>query len=728
MWQWFRELIMRWRAKPETGDEMGLQDVDLCFDFIVVDENDSAQTVRNRLEDNVWQYLVMPIGSGQDQGQYRIFMLGDVIDALKVVDPHMVGDSRWRPLKELPQLSRFTTTEIDKNSNYTIESAKKLAIDYPHEAIVVLDRDEVYAVVAPDAGRSAQVFDLDYLPVIAEESQPATLSTDDESAPEIAASEAEIDPRIVNVELLDKQQRPMDARKEALTVAEQYLLSFFVDVKASEHTIVPNETTIPSTAFEANRDSVILTIRLESDDFDIPINEQLWSVPKTGTSPRTTFAVTPLADGPASISAIILKDGQFVQALTLKFFVGQLFTMSRTGHALNASLLPQKRDLNITILNTGDGYQMVMSSQVTAMAKLPINDTYLHSMIADLRKKLRDQIVYYATPANERIFQTQLNIPTGVADDAMKILAEAGYDLFLQLFYGPGHSLQANLLGDTLRRMATDGELNIQIFAQNFPLPWGLLYVDDDIDNPKPEHFLGLKHVIESIPLQPTMAVTSNVIDTERGLRIGLNVNKDIDKQMNRPIIARQIDFWKGINFENSDIRATVRETSDEVSAALKGSDPAEDILYFYCHAITYNLDEEEKGGPERSRMIFTGKGDFSLKEARRDRKIFNGNPLVFINACETAKLSPEFYDGFVPYFMRKGARGVIGTECEAPALFAEEFAKEFFNRFLQGNSTLGEIFLELRKEFMEKNNNMLGLLYALYVDGDTKISRPLLD
>ena len=83
--------------------------------------------------------------------------------------------------------------------------------------------------------------------------------------------------------------------------------------------------------------------------------------------------------------------------------------------------------------------------------------------------------------------------------------------------------------------------------------------------------------------------------------------------------------------------------------------------------------------------------------------------------------MSPAFYDGFVPYFMAKGARGVVGTECKTPALFAAAWAKRFFERFLDGEP-LGEAFLGLRQEFLEKHRNPLGLLYAVYCDADTQI------
>ena len=96
----------------------------------------------------------------------------------------------------------------------------------------------------------------------------------------------------------------------------------------------------------------------------------------------------------------------------------------------------------------------------------------------------------------------------------------------------------------------------------------------------------------------------------------------------------------------------------------------------------------------------------------------------MFINACESAELSPAFYDGFVPYFMAKGARGVIGTECKTPALFAVTWAKRFFERFLDG-VPLGEA-VSTCGEFLEEHGNPLGLLYAVHCDGDTLIQPAL--
>ena len=135
-----------------------------------------------------------------------------------------------------------------------------------------------------------------------------------------------------------------------------------------------------------------------------------------------------------------------------------------------------------------------------------------------------------------------------------------------------------------------------------------------------------------------------------------------------------------------------------------------------------------EGGGPDASTLVLSGNGRLTLGDLSvfaPAKKVLPGQPLVFINACESAELSPLFYDGFVPYFMSKGARGVIGTECETPALFATEWAKRFFKQFLNGK-LLGQAFLDLRREFFYQHNNLMGLLYALYSDGDTQITPEL--
>ena len=230
--------------------------------------------------------------------------------------------------------------------------------------------------------------------------------------------------------------------------------------------------------------------------------------------------------------------------------------------------------------------------------------------------------------------------------------------------------------------------------------------------------FLGMRHIVEQIPLQPSLSVWDHGIASDKPkLAVGVQLNEDIDKVIAGGYVQSQRAFWQKMPFA-----VTTRLTAADLMQALGDPAMTDQILYFYCHAISRGLNET--GGPDASCLKLSNDTTITLKDLRREAPAdlkLAGNPLVFINACESAELSSAFYDGFVPYFMNKGARGVIGTECLTPAYFATEWASRFFIRFL-GGQRLGEACLDLRREFMIEHRNPLGLLYAVHCDADTCI------
>jgi hypothetical protein len=104
----------------------------------------------------------------------------------------------------------------------------------------------------------------------------------------------------------------------------------------------------------------------------------------------------------------------------------------------------------------------------------------------------------------------------------------------------------------------------------------------------------------------------------------------------------------------------------------------------------------------------------------------FSQRPLVFLNMCESAQVLPSLSDGFVPFFIRRGARGVIGTECSMTTLFADDFARAFLSRLFQGEA-VGDTLLSLRRHYLDQGNP-LGLAYTLYGDADLRLAQPLLE
>ncbi len=144
-------------------------------------------------------------------------------------------------------------------------------------------------------------------------------------------------------------------------------------------------------------------------------------------------------------------------------------------------------------------------------------------------------------------------------------------------------------------------------------------------------------------------------------------------------------------------------------------SEELEDALvYFYCHAKT-DLDINDKISDSYIRLT-DEEHQLTMRrlESIANDRNFTKEPLVFINACEAGGMSPFFYYGFMPYFIAKGSRGIMGTLCKVPAVFASEFAIKFLERFLKGD-TAGRILVELRKEFLKEHHNLLGLSYVSY-------------
>jgi hypothetical protein len=166
-----------------------------------------------------------------------------------------------------------------------------------------------------------------------------------------------------------------------------------------------------------------------------------------------------------------------------------------------------------------------------------------------------------------------------------------------------------------------------------------------------------------------------------------------------------------------------------DLYALLNAADGPTQLIYFFCHA------ESELpgagGGVDASKFLLSD-GEVLLRDLKRNARMsgpaLKNAPLVFINACQSAKLSPYLYDGLVPYLIAKGVRGVIGTEVDTPTMFAAEFAQQFLKRFTAGEETLGELLLKMRREYLEQKNNVMGLVYALYCSGDVVVRRVAAD
>ncbi|SAL65097.1 hypothetical protein AWB69_07352 [Caballeronia udeis] len=138
-----------------------------------------------------------------------------------------------------------------------------------------------------------------------------------------------------------------------------------------------------------------------------------------------------------------------------------------------------------------------------------------------------------------------------------------------------------------------------------------------------------------------------------------MNFNETIDAQFSQGYVRTQQAFWRKTN-----LGVTTRLTRADVLNDVNNVATPDQILYFYCHAIAYGLNQP--GGLDASSLVLTNK-PITLKDFR----------------------------------------------LEAPTEIP-----------LSGKP-LGETFLDLRQEFVARLHNPPGLLYALHCDADTMIDPP---
>jgi hypothetical protein len=671
---------------------------ELKRNLILVDERTTVRQVHDRIaaSGDPWTFVVVRLSTGR----FAVLRWTELVTAL---DQHAESlspllDVLSTTLGDLPGLLAPRATDPILRAAMSTDQARRRVAQSPERRLVVLDGETVAGVLAVES-RSAW--------------RPPGAAADD--IPER---------RWINFTI-----EGSDAA-EPMYVGHIYTLAFDVDSLARLGSVATSPFEFE---FTPDEPFVVFSVQLASDDFKVHSGAQALKVPRRGRSMgKVRFDVEPTHDGESVIRATFTKDGNLIQVLTVRLQIGapvptRVPEIESLGRPVGAAFVVQPRDVALTILNTGTGYQVIMCSAVGAVATLPITPQQLDQMVSEVRQELQAVVRIETGPRSTLIYQTGIDIPPDVNRQVLQRLARAGMRLFQRVFYGPAADLQANRLGDALRTLAQRERLKIQIFAQQFPLPWSMLYVAEEFDPERidPELFLGFKHSIEHIPLQPNMGFPQRAITSQPYLTVSLNVNTDIDDKLHSPVVADQVSYWEQVQRHK---RATtiVRKSGAEVTRALTDPTTPDQILYFYCHAVSRSLSEA--GGPDQSCLMLSGNQRLSLEDLNLlapPQKRLPGAPLVFINACESAELSPLFYDGFVPYFMQKGARGVIGTECETPARFAAAWARRFFERFLNG-VPLGQSLLDLRREFLYNHNNVLGLLYALYCDGDTIIEPAL--
>lgn len=326
-------------------------------------------------------------------------------------------------------------------------------------------------------------------------------------------------------------------------------------------------------------------------------------------------------------------------------------------------------------------------------------------------------------------------------------LAEIGRSFYLALL--PGLADQTDV-ADEGQRLKVDMQPGITIqvapLSAQLGVPWELLYErkiesyrEDRIKlcptflehgpAPKdcpgyndptmvcPHGFWGYRYVVEQLPhwLDPHAPLPDVTFPTKIYNGEPLRFNAIVYAKFNG-----LKSHWDALRALASETQLDLArfDTLDEVHEALSQADPPADVVYFYTHG-----GSDLFGKP----YLEVGSGDqikFNDLDAW-DVDLGTHQPLVVLNACESADYSPDSFENLVRFFCKKRAAGVIGTHCEVKEVLANAFVVLFFDAFFR-QTPAGQGLFEARQKLLHQLDPR-GLAYSLFAAAEVKLNKPVI-
>ena len=410
------------------------------------------------------------------------------------------------------------------------------------------------------------------------------------------------------------------------------------------------------------------------------------------------------------------------------------------------------RSMHINVSSRGDDIVFTFTflnesrQQVEFISIAPFEKSELEDWLVRIRK------IWLSISLSE-VYTSGLEAGKQEFISIVRKLAEVGHSLWVRLFRLDIDSA-IFLVGEWLREHPLPEESLIQVSTDlgisNFSFPWSLLYdrelPDKDYILPDLNGFWGIRYCIEQqIP----------------------NHRRATDASKTNQYIKFDYLRWeqfKNINRQNTLIDSLIGNNQGKlivsqppIITAKKGYEVLEigdsNILYFYAHGYTRLRESAQANNkifdffardlckkvktertlksiykPLRDLCDLIEKGDYEFKDSwieLSSGRLYLNNlyskpirfkfaPFVFLNLCESAQVVPSLSDSFIHFFINRGAKTVIGTECPMTIEFAHPFSEFLLTRILAGES-IGNALLKARRHFLTKQSNPLGLAYTLF-------------
>jgi hypothetical protein len=438
---------------------------------------------------------------------------------------------------------------------------------------------------------------------------------------------------------------------------------------------------------------------------------------------------------------------------------------SLTSHLSDVSFLPS-RDINILTNDVGDkSHKLIINGDLKEPISFNLTEGETSGALDAARQALRDISVketkgWGATVATYNSLygdKNEKDLDSFVTD--LRTLAPLGKDLWDALFQTrpQARRMLRDRLKQSPRRPAIIQVSRVE--GSSLVFPWSFIYeIPLESDSTKhttcplltkgtwkpefistldrcpfeqkhqknvlcPFGFWGFNHIIEQPPSMPEgRALPLWIKRAHDKPRLVMGISLDLDPDLTEA-------HKNELQHQLTGLQVIPKDSLPDVEAAL--AEEKLELVYFYCHGRRQPLP----GGKSSTPYIEVGK---SQGIAPGDITTWHDSdwgvdhwkeisPLVFINGCHTAELTPEVLVNFVDSFIGVYAAGVIGTEILLVQEVANEAAEQLFivmnNKDKTGNSFgVGEALRQMRLHFLGKGN-LLGLAYTPYCSADLKLT-----
>ena len=576
-------------------------------------------------------------------------------------------------------------------------------------------------------------------------------------------------PRVLNVAISDAQRRLLP-RDQALARAQDYLVRVDVGPRALESVVV-NPLPIPTGQLEpSSPQGWWLYVVVSSSDVDVdtaihrlflPVAGRSWVCECDGpghvctADHRDPFLYVPVrtrsGSGGAAVRCTVYDRNNAVQSVRLEFAVADKPVAGAAIRGVvdynlvdDLALVDSLRSRRLNILtneSSAGTHKFVVNDGGRAIV-VDVTEAQAAVVLDQLRYKLMEITV--GTDGGTSHYDGQNRKPTDLFIADLKELALLG-----SMLYGavvPDRADRA-YLRDLLADRAT-----IQVSRiTKAVFPWALVYDiprelaaawtlcpllqqwasnrDDLAAYPTscpyrahhrsnvlcPYGFWGFRHLIEQPPSVRRGVLRTRIRATHpsrAALARSLGLNQALTAAHFRDLEGCLADRFE---LEACDSREALRQAF---------ADPGLPLVYFYCHGRTALLAGTQLEVPflEIGTDERIGPTDFAAWDEDGAWGPLHWSeiaPLVFINGCGTAQLSPRDVISFVDALAGVNAAGVVGTEIPVVQAVAGEVALGFYRQFAgPGNVSVGDALYRTRIDLLRKGN-VAGLVYTPFCSMD---------